>query len=445
VTSTSLEKGESLSTVDGVELEKKAIAPICILLVEDSPIDAKLVNAFLTHGLHVPFTLVHVTELNRALAVLELHSVEIVVLDLSLPDCTGLATFRGVYAAVPDVPIVVLSGFEDEGTAIAAIREGAQDYLLKSALTAAMLGRTIRYGIERRRLQDELRQRDREFVTTNKLESLGQLAAGIGHEISTPLQFMGDNLSYLSDQIDPIKRLLFGYAAVLDAYRHEHPQEKLVTATDELVTKMDLVFMCSETPIALKQAKEGLTYINSIVVALKRLVHSDDRHPVQGDINRIITDALVIARGSITKVGRIEFVPNELPSIRCFPSSLVQVIINLLTNAAQAIHSVKLRELPGAITVAACMMDTVIEIRIRDNGPGIPEKIRDRIFEPFFTTKPLGEGSGQGLAISRAIVVNDHGGDLSFTSDKMGTTFILRLPIAGARPCKAVEKNKDLN
>ncbi len=410
-------------------------APIRILLIEDNPVDAKLVSVYLKHGLRVPHEVSQCTELAPALTLLKNQPVEVILLDLSLPDCSGYTTFTMVRDAAPDAPIVVLTGSEDEALAVQAIQEGAQDYLLKSSLTAAMLGRTIRYGIERRRLQDGLRQRDRQLHTAHKLEAVGQLAAGVAHEINTPLQFIGDNLRFTMDQITALVRALDTCSAVMDAERPSHPRSPHITAFDTFVKECDLGFLREELPRALSESASGLDHIKEIVQALKRVAMTDGALPVSVSVNQLIADAMAVAQGIVKHCARIDHIPDPASSsIRGFPASLIQVLLDIVSNAAQAIQSLRTPAHVGVITITSATTGSSIELRIHDNGPGIPPAVAHRIFEPFFTTKPVGQGSGQSLAIARAIIVNDHGGDLTFESDDTGTTFIVRLPLWTSQP-----------
>ncbi|MBA2482040.1 MAG: response regulator, partial [Planctomycetes bacterium] len=202
-------------------------APIRLLLVEDNPVDARLITIYLKQGLRAAHVLTECAYLDEALRLVCETAFDAIILDLSLPDCSGYTTFTRMWEAASEIPIVILTGTEDESIALQAIQAGAQDYLPKGSLTSTALGRTIRYGIERRALQKDVVARDRQLLMAHKLESLGQLSAGIAHEINTPLQFIGDNLQFISDQIAPLLETMAAYARVVEAHRDAQPDSPL--------------------------------------------------------------------------------------------------------------------------------------------------------------------------------------------------------------------------
>ena len=194
---------------------------------------------------------------------------------------------------------------------------------------------------------------------------------------------------------------------------------------------MKLAFLLKNVPKALQDSSAGVAHVSNIVRAMKSFAHVDGEEKTTGDLNQAIGDTLVVAQNEYKSVAIAQTNLGSIPSILCFPGQLNQVFLNLIVNAAHAIAEAK-REGGGKIYVSSSAENGVVTISVSDNGLGIPEHIRHRVFDPFFTTKAVGKGTGQGLAISRAIVVDAHGGTLSFETELgQGTTFTIRLPVDG--------------
>ncbi len=184
-------------------------------------------------------------------------------------------------------------------------------------------------------------------------------------------------------------------------------------------------------PKALRDSKAGIEHVSNIVRAMKSFAHVDDQEKTTGDINQAIRDTLMVAQNEYKSVAAVDTDLGELPAVVCFPGRLNQVFLNLIVNAAHAVADAK-RESGGKIKVSSRAEDGVVAVTVADNGVGIPEPIQRRVFDPFFTTKAVGRGTGQGLSLARSIVVDAHGGTLSFeTQPGEGTAFTIRLPIDG--------------
>jgi PAS domain S-box-containing protein len=321
-------------------------------------------------------------------------------------------------------------------------QDGSRFWLSMSARGIRENGAVVRYEgmcedvTERKTLREQLLQ-------AQKLESVGQLAAGIAHEINTPTQYIGDNVRFLKDAFEDLKSLLAGYERQLSAAGKGKLSRETVEEAAAPVGGIDAAFLLDEIPKAIEQTLEGVGRVAALVNAMKEFSHPDTKEKSPLDLNRAIAATITVARNEWKYVAdlKTDFEP-LLPLIPCHTGEINQVILNLIVNAAHTIGDVARhggRE-RGTITVTTERCAEWAEIRIEDTGTGIPEKLRTRIFDPFFTTKEVGKGTGQGLAIARSIVVDKHGGSLHFeTEEGKGTTFIIRLPYDGkALPVKAV-------
>ena len=267
-----------------------------------------------------------------------------------------------------------------------------------------------------------------EIRQAQKLESVGRLAAGIAHEINTPMQFVGDNVRFVHDSFQEILSLLVGLRAFC-----ENSSPSVGTELRTLLEKINLEYLLNEIPEALAQTQEGIDRVVTIVCAMKEFAHPESRGHARADLNKALLNTLTVARNELKYVADVETDFGELPMVVCSVSDLNQVFLNLLVNAAHAIGDTMSQSGgKGKIRIRTESQGDQILITISDNGSGIPESIRDRIFDPFFTTKEVGRGTGQGLAISRA-VIDRHNGSLTFESQVgRGTAFFIRLPVEGS-------------
>jgi PAS domain S-box-containing protein len=276
------------------------------------------------------------------------------------------------------------------------------------------------------------KQLEAELVQAQKLESIGQLSAGIAHEINTPTQFIGNNIGFLKDAVTDI----FGFFARVSSMISESSDGNLCAAEiKSALHAVDVAYLQVEVPRAIEQSAEGIDRIKNIVGAMKEFSHpAVDRTLV--DINRAIASTIIVASNEWKYVAQMNTTFDaELPKVPVMPGAFNQVILNIIVNAAHAIADVP-REASaglGTISISTHGCQSWAEIRIQDSGCGMPAEIRDRIFDPFFTTKAVGKGTGQGLAIAHDVIVNKHGGSIAVESQPgAGTTFTLRLPLDAA-------------
>jgi signal transduction histidine kinase len=285
--------------------------------------------------------------------------------------------------------------------------------------------------------EDRTEQRllEAQLVQVQKLESIGQLAAGIAHEINTPIQYVGDNTVFLRDSFAAYRRSLAALQGLLRRARDGTLDGRAVAEAEEALAKADLEYLSEEVPRALEQTLDGVSRVAHIVRAMREFSHPGSQDKTAADVNRLIESTITVARNEWKCVAEVvtDFDPS-LPPVPCLIGEFNQVVLNLLVNAAHAVgdaagNGPAVRK--GTITVSTRGAGDWAEVRVRDTGTGIPEAIRSRVFDPFFTTKPVGKGTGQGLAIAHAVIVKKHGGELTFETEVgKGTTFIIRLPLA---------------
>jgi PAS domain S-box-containing protein len=289
----------------------------------------------------------------------------------------------------------------------------------------------ITHFVEVMRDMTERRSLEAQLQHAQRLESVGQLAAGVAHEINTPTQYVGDNTRFLADSFrdlqEPLAQLnaMFGEGA-------GPPSEREIAALAEAVRAIDVPYLLEEVPRALSQTLDGIERVSNIVRSMKEFTHpAHDAQP--NDLNRLITTTVTVSRNEWKYVAEVETdLDPELGSVPCVAGEISQVILNIVVNAAHAIGDV-VADQPGKkgkIRISTARAGEWIELRIADTGKGMPAEVRSRIFDPFFTTKPVGKGTGQGLTIAHKIVTA-HKGTIAVESRVgEGTTFVIRLPAA---------------
>ncbi len=280
---------------------------------------------------------------------------------------------------------------------------------------------------ERKAMENQLRQ-------AQKLEAIGQLAAGIAHEINTPMQFVGDNTRFVQAAFQDLGVVLEKMEELLQAVQPDAISAEFIAGVKQEIANADLAYLCEEIPKALEQSLDGVSRITSIVRSMKDFSHPGSHEKKDSDLNKAIASAVTVARNEWKYVADLETdFDAALPLVPCLLGEISQVILNLVINAAHAISDVtkKGAQGKGKITITTRTVGKQwAEIRIRDTGTGIPAHAREHIFAPFFTTKEVGLGTGQGLAISHTVIVEKHQGQLTFDTEMgQGTTFIIRLPL----------------
>jgi two-component system, NtrC family, sensor kinase len=281
---------------------------------------------------------------------------------------------------------------------------------------------------------------EEESQQESKLESLGRLAAGLAHEINSPIQFVGDNARFLEEAYQELIRVVEVYRGLIDTSSPMSWMERQARVR-EAEAGIDFDFLQKEIPSAVAQTLEGVERVSTIVRAMKTFSHPGLKAQAPADLNEALAATVTVTRHQISEVADMSLDLAALPPVRCNIADLNQVFLNLIINAADAIQETGRR---GLITVATELDGTDVVVRIGDSGGGIPETIRSKIFDPFFTTKEVGKGSGQGLPLVRGVVQEGHGGSVTVDSVVgQGTTFSVRIPVDGLPQQDATDPQLD--
>lgn len=302
---------------------------------------------------------------------------------------------------------------QNRGSAISLLHENV-------ALEKTVESRTRELESHRRELEQalmDLRSTQGELLQAQKLTAIGQLAAGVAHEINTPMQFISDNLSFLAESFRDLLALAEGSGGSRDLD--------------------DLSYLREEVPRAIEQTRDGIQRVIGIVQAMKSFSHPSSGHKELTDLHECLDSTALVASHAWKYVANLQQdYDRSCPPVPLIRDEFNQVILNLLVNAADAIGDTLqpgVDATRGTITLRTRRLPQAVEIQVQDTGSGIPEAIRFKVFDPFFTTKGVGKGSGQGLAIAYAIIVGKHGGEIGVDSEPgKGATFWIRLPLGTA-------------
>jgi len=297
-----------------------------------------------------------------------------------------------------------------------------------------MLARIREASQSRESLFQEKLELESKLFSARKLEAVGQLAAGIAHEINTPAQYVNSNLGFLSDALDDIESLLTTlWTLLVQAHEQGTLDEKLFQELEAAYTTAEWQFLKEEMAPALAQSEEGIRRITSIVSAMKNFSHPGSGKRELADINSGIESTVTIARNEWKYKAEMELLLDEkLPPVPCYYDELNQALLNMIINSVHAIEEshTKDDQTKGKITIQTARQGEWVEIRLSDTGSGMPDEVVDKIFDPFYTTKEQGKGTGQGLTIAHDVIVNKHQGTITVNTELgKGTTFVIRLPL----------------
>jgi PAS domain S-box-containing protein len=323
----------------------------------------------------------------------------------------------------------------------------AQTHLIRDASgTPVYVGGFITDISEYKRLDEDRRAMEHEQRISQRLKSVGALAAGIAHEINTPMQFVSDSVYFLKTAVSELDVL---WPELNELSQRSRGGEDSSAAIERIRTTLSAIGvdqLVSDANQSAERALEGIRRVTKIIRAMREFAHPDNGEHSMVDINNAIETTLTVCKNVYKEVAQVETDLAPLPAVLCQYGEINQVLLNIIVNAAHAIESHKDPDFKGMIRISTAVEDHWAVIRIQDNGTGIPESVKARIFDPFFTTKEVGKGTGQGLAIVQSVIVERHRGRITVESEVgRGTTFILRLPLEQrANEAKGVEHGQEV-
>lgn len=419
-----------------------------ILVVDDTPANLEVITETLSS---VGYTVITAISGERALNRLKHQKPDLILLDVQMPGVDGFETCRYLKdnPDTANIPVIFITALSDIGSIVRGFSLGAVDYISKPFQELELLTRVkthlqlkfLTQNLEKRvaertsELQialHQLQQSKLQLVQQEKMSTLGNLVAGIAHEINNPIGFLKGSIynmeEYIKDLLDH-----------LALYEQHYPEP--VVPIQENAAAINLSFLSEDLPQMLASMDEATNRMKTISTSLRTFSRIDMEHKVSADLHAGIDSTLLILKYRLQSNAyrpAIKVIQNygELPMLECFPGQLNQVFMNILANAIDAFDEVNqlspdLEIKPQTIIIETAQTDeNTIEIRIRDNANGMTEDIKNKIFDYLFTTKPVGKGTGLGLAIAHQIIVEKHSGTIDVASEVgQGAEFIIRLPV----------------
>ncbi len=404
-----------------------------ILIVDDDDVDRMAVRRALSKS-SLQTMIEEATTATAALEALQNTAFDCALFDYMLPDGNGLSLLQNTRAAGIDTPVVMLTGQRDERLIVELVRAGASDYIPKNKLNGENLGHSVQtairlYRAEQQRLRTDaelehanrkLQASQAQLLQSEKLASIGQLAAGVAHEINNPVGYVYSNIGTLQKYVDDLFQILESYEQLEALVDTEHAALKTVQA---LKQELDLEYLKEDVRDLVNESREGISRVKGIVQDLKDFSHVDEAEWQWTDLHRGLDSTLNIVNNEIKYNAEVIKEYGELPEVECLASQLNQVFMNLLVNASHAIEE------RGQITIRTGHENEQAWVAISDTGKGIESEHLKKIFDPFFTTKAVGTGTGLGLSLSYGII-QKHGGRIEVNSEVgKGTTFTVFLPV----------------
>jgi signal transduction histidine kinase len=389
-----------------------------VLVIDDEEVIRDLICSFLRNE-NIPS--ICAPDGETGIKLFSLRHPDIVITDIRMPKMDGIEVLKRLKEAKPETEVIVITGHGEIELAIKALQMNASDFLQKPfGLDALKVA--LKRAQDKIQLRDALAQAQIQLLQSEKLASLGQLSAGVAHEINNPLSFVHSNLGTLKKYLPRILEAWEQIEILINENSSSSP-DQIIKKFQELKQDLKLDFILQDMVSIIHQSLDGTQRVKQIVKDLKDYSRLDDKTLEECDLNECVNSTLNIIWNELKY--NCEVVKNlaTLPRIKCYPQQINQVIMNLLSNASQAIID------KGKISITTAPGDDGgVRLEVSDTGTGIPEEIIDKIFDPFFTTKPVGKGTGLGLNIVYNII-NKHGGKIEVKSEVgKGTTFIVQLP-----------------
>ncbi|TSJ88603.1 ATP-binding protein [Chitinimonas sp. BJB300] len=395
-----------------------------VLLVEDSRTYAMPVKEFIEDKGH---RVTHSRSGEDAVQCYLEELPDVILMGVIMQGIGGIEATRLIRQIKTDrwVSIIMMTSLEGTESLIEGLEAGADEYLIKP-IRFDVLDARIRALQRIARVQHSLQDVKQQLVQTEKMASIGQLAAGIAHEINNPIGFVYSNIGSLERYLSSVFQMLDTYEQISATMADEHQLAQLASLRKEL----DIEFLKEDIPNLITESKDGISRVKNIVQDLKDFSHVDDSLDFKlADLHKGIDSTLNIVSNEIKYKAEIIKEYGVLPEVECVAAHLNQVFMNLAINAAHAIGETR-----GKITIRTGRSKDKVWITFSDTGCGIPNDIRSKVFDPFFTTKPIGKGTGLGLSLSYGIIQKHHGTIEIESEVGKGTTFHISLPIRQTGP-----------
>ena len=421
-----------------------------ILVVDDTPANLEVLSEALTDG---GFEVAIATDGELAISQAELSLPSLILLDVMMPGIDGFETCRRLKASkiTEDIPVIFMTALANSTDKVRGLNLGAVDYVTKPFQEAELIARVktqLKLSHLTQNLEQQVAERTAELtqalqqvqqsqiqlVQSEKMAALGQLVAGVAHEINNPVNFIHGNL----DHFEEYTQIFLEFLQLYQKY-YPNPADEIREKAEDI----DLEFVEADAMKIITSMKMGTQRIRQIVLSLRNFSRMDEADFKAADIHEGIDSTLMILQHRFKakpECPEIQIIReyDKLPLVECYPGPLNQVFMNILVNAIDALEELnhkrtyeQIQDNPNCIIIRTSVIDSQsVQIAIADNGPGIPEDVQKRIFDPFFTTKPVGKGTGMGMSISYQLITGKHKGKLKcFSQPGKGTEFVIQIPI----------------
>jgi signal transduction histidine kinase len=368
----------------------------------------------------------------EALSMAKERKPDLLLCDHEMPGLTGiqlLRVLRGTWSRF-ELPILMLTSNSATETKVLAFQHGANDYVTKPVEPAELCAR-VNGQLELKRVIVENIAARVQLLEARKYQAVGRLAAGVAHELNNPAQYTSSNLSFLRKSCASMQSVLVSTLEWAKGEQNSHPFARRIA---EQSRALRLEEMLGEAPMAVEEALDGIRRMANIIAEMKEFAGDPHAEISVLELNQALRNTVEVSRPMWNQVLQIQLeLEPELPAVRGAAHPMKQAFLNVLQNAVEAVASQK-RESTGRLTIRTARVDGGVEVSFRDDGPGMDAHVQAHIFDPFFTTKPLGQGTGQGLFVAYAVIVEQHGGRMRCESQLgQGATFRIWLPLVAAR------------